>query len=1700
MTLEQSVREAASLLAPAVKEAENKASRDVFGTAMVSSSGAYVMLDGAAEPVRCSFSVNCIDGDRVVAHIVNHRVVVFSNLTNPDMSAAEVISHVRENPYTGIVQNVVISDSTLNDIELHGFLATDGTIENTKISGGSIDGATLTNIPYAAIDGLDAHSADIADARIGQATITQAQVENLVSDKAEINGKLTAAEGDITNLKAKDVTIEGNITAATGRIGALESDNVTVKGRLDAAEADIGDLEAEDARITNLVAGKASITDLNAATGRITTLESTKANIADIEANYITAANIEATYMHANMSNSDVAWISNGVIANGAISSAMINDVSANKLTAGTINGSVINVTNLTADNITAGTLNGQRIGAGSLSLDKLSEDVYTEAEVDAMLDTMQSEIDGAIETWTGTSVPTLNNAPASAWTTASDRDKHVGDVYFNTTSGYNYRFTKSGTGSSATYSWLQIKDTDITNALQRIQTAEGQITQFDSDISTLKTDTGELKTKTQSLETSLGDKVDTTTFNELEDTVDGHTQTISQHTTAISNKADSSTVTAVTNRVSKNEQDISGINTTIGELQTTVASKADGSTVETISSKLNTVSDTVDGHTQTISSVQGTAENANNKAVAYSATSSTGASTAAKVAACTNFPALAAGVTVTVRFSVANTSTGALTLNVNSTGAKTVYVNGSATASTNQLLWAANANITFTYDGTYWRVDSEPRSWYGTCSIAAGTAAKSAVINEAVICKGTNVTLNMTSENTNASATLNITSTGAKNIYYGTTTTRPTTSNGYGWTAASTVTFVFDGAYWRLGDTSALAGLASVKSTVTEHSTSIQQNAEAIQLKANSSDVDSLTGRVSTAESTITQHSSAIEAKVSKDGVIAAINLSTEQSGGSAAKIQASKVEIDGTAIFSAISDDVDDAITDKGYQTSSQVESAITSKGYATTGQAQGYANTAEQNAKAAIPTDISDLNNDTGFITSDDVPTKVSELTNDSGFQTSSQVDTAITSKGYQTASQVSTAISTGTANLAAKSDAVKRTQRIYYRSNSATTPGTPGTASSNWVTKADDGNSAWTRMHVAITSTYKYIYTCEQYELASGTVGYTSVLRDNTITVIDGGNIITGSVAANKLDVYDATIGKISAGAIDTASITIGQSQVTNLTSALAGKADNSDIPTAVSQLTNDSSYATTTQVGTAKSEAISAAASDATTKANNAAQTATNYIAADSTGIRIANANPSTATTYQHQTSTATEFVAGGERTAQFGGNGATIGKDDELQLKMTAGKMALENDTDDEVFSVTENAGTIISRTADLVTFASASDVSTTTYSVSDSLATADAPTVTFEISGDIYTLDSTYATATATAGTGVSVALTSDGVDFITGLFEDAEGSGVLAVDYHVSHYDQAVLDMDGSMTIDGEGDIVKVVNTGWAAADGSDTFFIARNEVTGKELRIGVGAGGYNRGIYDAGGSRWLVYADKNNVSNANLDNVYGRGKRSVRIGAAAPSAFYYFGKFRTYDAKGDVVFYSDSAYTTAKDLYRSFVCRRFSSNGKTKYDNGFYLHVDNSGNPSVSFTSGGAAAWRNGLGASSGVWPVSLGGTGSTSVTSNSTISDIVSAASNISITSASVQKWGRVLMLGVAYTVNKDISVPASGNVSDVSIGTVKAAYRPHNSARLVSTNYGSRLELSSGGALSIVSMEARGAAYTASSGFSDTARGIYLLAD
>lgn len=93
----------------------------------------------------------------------------------------------------------------------------------------------------------------------------------------------------------------------------------------------------------------------------------------------------------------------------------------------------------------------------------------------------LQNQVDGAIETWFYEGVPTLKNAPASSWTTDKDKDTHLGDLYYDNKTGKAYRFAKDGN----TYKWTIITDTDIAKALadasKAQETADGKMKVFSS-------------------------------------------------------------------------------------------------------------------------------------------------------------------------------------------------------------------------------------------------------------------------------------------------------------------------------------------------------------------------------------------------------------------------------------------------------------------------------------------------------------------------------------------------------------------------------------------------------------------------------------------------------------------------------------------------------------------------------------------------------------------------------------------------------------------------------------------------------------------------------------------------------------------------------------------------------------------------------------------------------------------------------------------------------------------------------------------------------------------------------------------------------------------------------------------------------------------------------------------------------------------
>ena len=180
----------------------------------------------------------------------------------------------------------------------------------------------------------------------------------------------------------------------------------------------------------------------------------------------------------------------------------------------------------------------------------------------------------------------------------------------------------------------------------------------------------------------------------------------------------------------------------------------------------------------------------------------------------------------------------------------------------------------------------------------------------------------------------------------------------------------------------------------------------------------------------------------------------------------------------------------------------------------------------------------------------------------------------------------------------SETIEQTQQIYYRSSSSSVPSGTGLPTT-WVTATTDlfattniDASKWSLKASRLTANadgtgikYPYLWTCTQKKTLDGTVSYGTITLDDTTTVIDGGNIITGSVSANSINAnsgkfdtanipdlsaakitsgditadriktnvvnaINATVNQIDAKNIKASELQIGQSQVTNLTNDIA----------------------------------------------------------------------------------------------------------------------------------------------------------------------------------------------------------------------------------------------------------------------------------------------------------------------------------------------------------------------------------------------------------------------------------------------------------------------------------------------------------------------------------------------------------------------
>lgn len=74
-----------------------RASRDQYGTIALDAQGTpTVMLDGGTDYAPCTCMVGVHHGDRVLAHVVNHKIVVFANITAPTTDDAQALVAVNK--------------------------------------------------------------------------------------------------------------------------------------------------------------------------------------------------------------------------------------------------------------------------------------------------------------------------------------------------------------------------------------------------------------------------------------------------------------------------------------------------------------------------------------------------------------------------------------------------------------------------------------------------------------------------------------------------------------------------------------------------------------------------------------------------------------------------------------------------------------------------------------------------------------------------------------------------------------------------------------------------------------------------------------------------------------------------------------------------------------------------------------------------------------------------------------------------------------------------------------------------------------------------------------------------------------------------------------------------------------------------------------------------------------------------------------------------------------------------------------------------------------------------------------------------------------------------------------------------------------------------------------------------------------------
>lgn len=365
-------------------------------------------------------------------------------------------------------------------------------------------------------------------------------------------------------------------------------------------------------------------------------------------------------------------------------------------------------------------------------------------------LENMQSQIDGNITTWFNSGEPKPETYPTNEWETEEEKINHIGDLYYDRNTGYAYRYEST---EENTYNWEKIRDNDVVEALAIANAAK---------------DTADNKRRVFVVQPTPPYEC-----GDLWITSDGEIYIC---------------------QIEKDDKE------TYAEKDFVVATKYTDDTyakqvenqLQVVRGAVTTIIEGMDRFSVDIDTLE------NDMTVAKTQISANTSQIALSV--------LKDAVIAAINLSNENILIQAKKINLQ--GAVTMSSLAEDVAEEINEISDNAANAVETANQAKSNVNAaltRATCHYGTCSTAAATVAKVVTLSGFELYTGAQVSVKFTNANTATNPTLNVNSTGAKNIRVNNANITST----YYWSANNTVTFVYDGTYWVMADSTANSILA---------------------------------------------------------------------------------------------------------------------------------------------------------------------------------------------------------------------------------------------------------------------------------------------------------------------------------------------------------------------------------------------------------------------------------------------------------------------------------------------------------------------------------------------------------------------------------------------------------------------------------------------------------------------------------------------------------------------------------------------------------------------------------------------------------------------------------------------------------------------------------------------------------------------------